>query len=100
MHGRDLNKLAVSTRRLRLACMRQSRDAASGVTQSQCVRLRVAGGAVRVGAGSRSDLHRHHSVQLVMALRGTLRFRTGRYRRWTTAAAVLVQPDAWHEVDA
>jgi AraC-like DNA-binding protein len=52
------------------------------------------------GAGSWSDVHRHHSVQLVMALNGTLRFRTGRSRRWTTAAAVLVQPDAWHEVDA
>ena len=35
-----------------------------------------------------------------MALRGTLRFRTGRHRRWTTAAAVVVQPDAWYEVDA
>lgn len=35
-----------------------------------------------------------------MALRGTLRFRQGQRQRWTTCGAVLVRPDAWHEVNA
>jgi AraC-like DNA-binding protein len=52
------------------------------------------------GPGSWSDLHRHHCVQLVMALHGTLRFRTRQRQRWTKCGAVLVRPDAWHEVDA
>jgi AraC-like DNA-binding protein len=52
------------------------------------------------GPGSWSDLHRHHCVQLVMALRGTLQFRQRRRQRWTTCGAVLVRPDAWHEVNA
>ena len=52
------------------------------------------------GPGSWSDLHRHHCVQLVFALRGTLRFRERERQRWTTGGAVLVRPDAWHEVDA
>ena len=52
------------------------------------------------GPGSWSDLHRHHCVQLVMALRGTLRFRQRQRQRWTTCGAVLVRPDVWHEVDA
>ena len=52
------------------------------------------------GPGSWADLHRHHCVQLVMALRGELRFRERPRQRWTTCDAVLVRPDAWHEVDA
>jgi AraC-like DNA-binding protein len=52
------------------------------------------------GPGSWTDLHRHHCVQLVMALDGTLRFRERPRQRWTTRAAVLVRPDAWHEVNA
>src|SRR5262249_60383672 len=52
------------------------------------------------GAGSWSDLHRHHCVQLVMALNGALRFRQRPRQRWTTCGAVLVRPDAWHEVNA
>src|SRR5215470_6458863 len=52
------------------------------------------------GPGSWSDLHRHHCVQLVMALRGTLRFRQRQRQRWTACGAVLVRPDAWHEVNA
>jgi AraC-like DNA-binding protein len=52
------------------------------------------------GPGSWSDLHRHHCVQLVMALDGTLRFRQSERQRWTTCGAVLVRPDAWHEVNA
>jgi AraC-like DNA-binding protein len=52
------------------------------------------------GPGSWSDLHRHHCVQVVMALRGTVRFRQRHRQRWTTCGAVLVRPDAWHEVNA
>jgi AraC-like DNA-binding protein len=52
------------------------------------------------GPGSWSDRHRHHCVQLVFALRGTLRFRERARQHWTTCGAVLVRPDAWHEVDA
>jgi len=52
------------------------------------------------GPGSWSDLHRHHCVQLVLALDGTLRFRHGPHPRWTRCGAVLVKPDAWHEVNA
>jgi AraC-like DNA-binding protein len=52
------------------------------------------------GRGSWSDLHRHHSVQLVMALSGRLRFREKTRGPWTSCAAVLVRPDARHEVDA
>ena len=52
------------------------------------------------GPGSWSDLHRHHCVQLVMALDGTLRFRQRPRQRWMTCDAVLVRADAWHEVNA
>ena len=52
------------------------------------------------GPGSWSDLHRHHCVQLVMALNGALRFRRSARQRWTTCGGVLVRPDAWHEVNA
>jgi AraC-like DNA-binding protein len=45
-------------------------------------------------------LHRHHCVQLLMALRGELRIREGARRKWMTCGAVVVQPDAPHEVDA
>jgi AraC-like DNA-binding protein len=52
------------------------------------------------GPGSWSDLHRHHCVQLVMALSGALLFRQRPRERWTRCSAVLVTPDAWHEINA
>ena len=52
------------------------------------------------GPGSWSDLHRHHCVQLVMALDGTLRVRQRQRQRWSTCSAALVRPDAWHEINA
>jgi AraC-like DNA-binding protein len=52
------------------------------------------------GPGSWSDLHRHHCVQLVMALHGRLRMRERARQRWIPCGAVLMKPDAWHEVDA
>ena len=51
------------------------------------------------GPGSWSDLHRHHSVQLVFALRGSIRFRERARDRWVRCGAVVVKPDAWHEID-
>src|SRR5262245_10069093 len=50
--------------------------------------------------GSWSDRHRRHCVQLVMALKGTLRFRQHAQQGWTRCDAVLVRADAWHEVNA
>jgi AraC-like DNA-binding protein len=52
------------------------------------------------GPGSASSLHRHHCVQLVLALCETLRVRERASQRWTTCAGVLIRPDASHEVDA
>jgi AraC-like DNA-binding protein len=52
------------------------------------------------GPGFTSAAHRHHSVQLVMALQGTLLVRSRSGSEWTKCGAVLVRPDAVHEVDA
>ncbi len=52
------------------------------------------------GPGSWTDLHRHHCVQLVVALDGALRFRRQARQRWTMCGAVLVKSDARHEVNA
>src|SRR5262245_31336414 len=52
------------------------------------------------GPGFRSAAHRHHCVQLVMTLRGDMRVRGGRDKRWMKCGAVLVRPDAVHELDA
>ena len=53
------------------------------------------------GPGFRSTPHKHHSVQLVMALDdGQLRLRSGPGQNWTSCGAALVRADAPHEVDA
>lgn len=52
------------------------------------------------GPGSASAEHRHHCVQLVMAITGALRARGTRADQWVESAAVLVRPDASHVVDA
>jgi len=52
------------------------------------------------GPGYASSEHRHHCIQLVMALPGTLRIRGGCGRPWVTCEAALVRPDAPHEVEA
>jgi AraC-like DNA-binding protein len=52
------------------------------------------------GPGFTSAAHRHHSVQLVMAMKGTLRIRGGPDDTWLKCGAALVRPDASHEVDA
>jgi len=52
------------------------------------------------GQGFTSAGHSHHCVQLVMAMKGTLRVRGGPEEEWEKCGAVLVRPDALHEVDA
>src|SRR5262245_5986836 len=52
------------------------------------------------GPGFRSAAHRHHAVQLVMAMQGTLLARGRRGDEWMRCGAVLVRPDAVHEIDA
>ncbi len=52
------------------------------------------------GPGFRSTVHAHHCVQLVLTLRGRVRARRGPGRRWIRGGAVLVRPDAEHEVEA
>lgn len=52
------------------------------------------------GPGFTSAAHRHHSVQLVMAMQGALLVRGGPGDKWMKCGAFLVRPDALHEVDA
>ena len=52
------------------------------------------------GPGFTTAGHRHHCVQLVMAMRGTLLIRGRSDDQWMRCGAALVQPDAAHEVDA
>jgi AraC-like DNA-binding protein len=52
------------------------------------------------GPGFSSTNHRHHSVQLVMALEGSLSIRSRPGDQWRRCNAALVRPDASHEVDA
>jgi AraC-like DNA-binding protein len=52
------------------------------------------------GPGYSATAHRHHCIQLVLALKGTLSIRSGRGKRWLRCGAALVRPDAPHEVDA
>jgi len=52
------------------------------------------------GPGFASAAHRHHCVQLVMAMKGTLRIRARSDDNWLKCGAALIRPDAVHEVDA
>ena len=52
------------------------------------------------GPGSTAAAHRHHCVQLLFALHGSLLVRGGRKKAWTKCEAVWVRPDATHELDA
>jgi AraC-like DNA-binding protein len=52
------------------------------------------------GPGFSSVRHSHHCVQLVMAIEGTLLVRGGPEDEWNNCGAILVRPDALHEVDA
>jgi AraC-like DNA-binding protein len=52
------------------------------------------------GPGFTTAGHRHHCVQLVMAMYGTLLIRGKSNDQWIRCSAALVRPDAAHEVDA
>jgi AraC-like DNA-binding protein len=52
------------------------------------------------GPGFTSMAHRHHCVQLLMTLRGSLLVRSGPQEAWSKCGAALVRPDVLHEVDA
>src|SRR5262247_2806111 len=52
------------------------------------------------GPGYKAVAHRHHCIQLVMALNGNLLIRGGRRNGWLRCGAALVRQDAVHEVDA
>jgi AraC-like DNA-binding protein len=52
------------------------------------------------GPGFTAAAHRHHCVQLLFALQGSLLVRGGRKKAWTKCGAVWVRPDATHELDA
>jgi len=52
------------------------------------------------GPGFTTAGHRHHCVQLLMAMRGTLLIRGKSDDQWMRCGAALVRPDAAHEVDA
>jgi AraC-like DNA-binding protein len=52
------------------------------------------------GPGFAAAPHRHHCVQLLLTLRGSLRIRSGRNRAWRKCGAAWVRPDAIHEMDA
>jgi AraC-like DNA-binding protein len=57
-------------------------------------------GMIVWGPGFASVRHRHHSVQLVLAVHGALRIRGGSEQAWIECGAALVRADALHEVDA
>jgi AraC-like DNA-binding protein len=52
------------------------------------------------GPGFRTAAHRHHCVQLLLALHDSLLVRGGPKKVWSKCGAVWVRPDATHEVDA
>ena len=52
------------------------------------------------GPGFKAEAHRHHCVQLLLALHGSLLVRGGKTKAWKRCGAVWVRPDATHEVDA
>jgi AraC-like DNA-binding protein len=52
------------------------------------------------GPGFKTAAHRHHCIQLLMTLHGSLLARGGQEQGWRKAGAVWVRPDAAHEVDA
>jgi AraC-like DNA-binding protein len=56
-------------------------------------------GLVVWGPAMRSSPHAHHALQIVLALEGHLRARKSAPQRWRRVGAVVVQPDAVHEID-
>lgn len=56
-------------------------------------------GLVVWGPGDFAATHAHHAVQLIVALDGQLRVRQSSREPWRRAGAVIVRPDAPHEID-
>lgn len=56
-------------------------------------------GLIVWGSGDFAATHAHHAVQIVVALDGQLRVRPSPRARWRRAGAVIVRPNAPHEVD-
>ena len=56
-------------------------------------------GLVVWGPGHRSSPHAHHALQIVLALEGQLRARPTPAQPWRKIGAVIVLPDAPHEID-
>jgi len=52
------------------------------------------------GAGGFWTSHSHHSLQVTVALTGTLRVRAQRQTEWLTCDALLIPSDVAHEIDA
>ena len=52
------------------------------------------------GPGFVAAAHRHHCVQLLLALHGFLLVRGGRTQPWRKCGAVWIRPDATHQLDA
>jgi hypothetical protein len=52
------------------------------------------------GPGSLWTSHAHRSLQVIVALTGTLRVRMERRALWRSSGAVLIPPDVGDEVDA
>jgi AraC-like DNA-binding protein len=51
------------------------------------------------GPGYHTTAHRHHCVQVLMTVRGSLLVRGESQEAWRKCGAALVRPDALHEVD-
>src|SRR5262249_39904816 len=51
------------------------------------------------GPGLCTARHAHHSMHILLAVRGELRIRTSQRGRWATAAGVLTAPDVPHAID-
>jgi len=51
------------------------------------------------GPGYHTTTHRHHAVQLLLTVRGSLLVREGSHETWHRCGGALVRPDVLHEVD-
>jgi len=52
------------------------------------------------GPGSRSELHAHHAMHLVLPVSGELRVKSTSRALWLSCAGVLTMPDVAHAIDA
>jgi AraC-like DNA-binding protein len=52
------------------------------------------------GPGAKSGVHQHHALHLLLAVTGSVRFKTEKNGRPREAAGILTASDAAHEIDA